>query len=74
MADTRQHRQRELRHVGAEPVGIEAVEVAGRTAAADDDHGVDSSMRSATAHSAATIDSSAAAPCMNASKSVRRNR
>ena len=41
MADTRQHRQRELRHVGAEPVGIEAVEVAGRTAAADDDHGVE---------------------------------
>ena len=41
MADTRQHRQRELRHVGAEPVGIEAVEVVGRTAAADDDHGVE---------------------------------
>lgn len=27
--------------MGAEPVGIEAVEVAGRTAAADDDHGVE---------------------------------
>ena len=39
--DARHHRQRELRHVGAEPVGVETVEVAGRAAAADEDHGVE---------------------------------
>ena len=39
--DARHHRQRELRHVGAEAVGVEAVEVAPRPASADQHHGVE---------------------------------
>ncbi len=39
--DAGQHRQRKLRYVGAEPVGVEAVEVAGRSAAADKRHSVE---------------------------------
>ena len=39
--DARHHRQRELRHVGAEAVGVEAVEVAARPASADQHHGVE---------------------------------
>ena len=41
VADARQHGERELGDVGAETVGVEAVEVAGRAAAPDEDHGVE---------------------------------
>lgn len=41
VADTRRHGQRELRDMGAETVGVEAVQVAARAAAADQHDGVE---------------------------------